>query len=104
MSAARRLNLFFQNVGRSQGWHKTEGTIDIGSMCYVIVTGRSLLWTLLSLAALMAVLSGLITPRWLVGPATIKETSKYSPLNLIGYRNHFQVQYIPYLRHTLESD
>jgi len=46
-------------------------------MCYVIVTGRSLLWTLLSLAALMAVLSGLITPRWLVGPLTIKDTSKY---------------------------
>lgn len=45
-------------------------------MCYVIVTGRSLLWTLLSLTALMAVLSGLITPRWLVGPPTIKDTSK----------------------------
>ncbi|XP_053978552.1 LHFPL tetraspan subfamily member 2 protein [Hylaeus anthracinus] len=43
-------------------------------MCYVIVTGRSLLWTLLSLVALMAVLSGLITPKWLVGPRTIKDT------------------------------
>lgn len=44
-----------------------------GSMCYVIVTSRSLLWTLLSLAALMAVLSGLITPKWLIGPQ-IKDT------------------------------
>jgi len=73
--------------GRSPGWHKAEETIDTGSMCYVIVTGRSLLWTLLSLAALMAVLSGLITPRWLVGPPAIKETSKYPPLELIGYRD-----------------
>ncbi|KAK2584814.1 hypothetical protein KPH14_007127 [Odynerus spinipes] len=43
-------------------------------MCYVIVTGRSLLWTLLSLAALMAVLSALLTPKWLIGPHTIKDT------------------------------
>lgn len=47
-----------------------------GSMCYVIVTSRSLLWTLLSLVALMAVLSGLITPKWLIGPQ-IKDTSNY---------------------------
>lgn len=47
-----------------------------GSMCYVIVTGRSLLWTLLSLVALMAVLSGLITPKWLIGPQ-MKDTSNY---------------------------
>ncbi|XP_043263281.1 LHFPL tetraspan subfamily member 2 protein [Colletes gigas] len=49
-------------------------------MCYVIVTGRSLLWTLLSLVALMAVLSGLITPKWLVGPHTIKDTINGSEL------------------------
>ncbi|XP_015608328.1 LHFPL tetraspan subfamily member 2 protein [Cephus cinctus] len=52
-------------------------------MCYVIVTGRSLLWTLLSLAALTAVLSALITPRWLIGPPTTKHTKNgtvlYSP-------------------------
>lgn len=54
-------------------------------MCYVIITGRSLLWTLLSLAALMAVLSGLITPRWLVGPPTIKDTSKYFLFHLGRY-------------------
>ena len=49
-------------------------------MCYVIVTGRSLLWTLLSLAALMAVLSGLITPKWLVGPLMIKDTKNGTEL------------------------
>lgn len=49
-------------------------------MCYVIVTGRSLLWTLLSLVALMAVLSGLITPKWLVGPETIKDTKNGTEL------------------------
>ncbi|PBC29508.1 Lipoma HMGIC fusion partner [Apis cerana cerana] len=48
-----------------------------GSMCYVIVTGRSLLWTLLSLVALMAVLSGLITPKWLIGPQ-MKDTKNGS--------------------------
>lgn len=53
-----------------------------GSMCYVIVTGRSLLWTLLSLVALMAVLSGLITPKWLIGPQ-MKDTSNYFPLVLL---------------------
>ncbi|XP_066587747.1 LHFPL tetraspan subfamily member 2 protein [Prorops nasuta] len=49
-------------------------------MCYVIVTGRSLLWTLLSLVALMAVLSALITPRWLVGPLTIKDSNNGTEL------------------------
>lgn len=49
-------------------------------MCYVIVTGRSLLWTLLSLAALMAVLSALLTPKWLVGPHTIKDTKNGTEL------------------------
>ncbi|KAK0084571.1 hypothetical protein PV325_006774 [Microctonus aethiopoides] len=43
-------------------------------MCYVIVTGRSLLWSLLSLVALMAVLSALITPKWIVGPPKISDT------------------------------
>ncbi|XP_034950271.1 LHFPL tetraspan subfamily member 2 protein [Chelonus insularis] len=50
-------------------------------MCYVIVTGRSLLWSLLSLVALMAVLSALITPKWIVGPHQIKKntTDLFSP-------------------------
>lgn len=34
----------------------------------MIVTSYSLLWTLLSVVAFTAVLSALITPRWLVGP------------------------------------
>ncbi|XP_078032594.1 LHFPL tetraspan subfamily member 2a protein-like [Augochlora pura] len=43
-------------------------------MSYVIVTGRSLLWTLLSLTALLAVFSGLITPKWLIGiPQVVKD-------------------------------
>ncbi|XP_058798354.1 LHFPL tetraspan subfamily member 2 protein [Phymastichus coffea] len=42
--------------------------------CYVIVTGRSLAWTLLSLLAFMAVLSAVITPRWLVGPPKTIDT------------------------------
>ncbi|XP_077993291.1 LHFPL tetraspan subfamily member 2 protein-like [Glandiceps talaboti] len=37
-------------------------------MCYVIVTCRSLLWTLLSIAAALAMAAAIITPQWLVGP------------------------------------
>ncbi|XP_070537362.1 LHFPL tetraspan subfamily member 2a protein-like [Ptychodera flava] len=37
-------------------------------MCYVIVTCRSLLWTLLSIAAALAMTAALITPQWLIGP------------------------------------
>ena len=36
-------------------------------MCYVIVTCRSLLWTLLTLAATLVVVASIITPQWLVG-------------------------------------
>ncbi|XP_046741258.1 LHFPL tetraspan subfamily member 2a protein [Diprion similis] len=42
-------------------------------MCYVIVTGRSLFWTLMSLSAVLAMWSALMTPRWLVGPPTSKD-------------------------------
>ena len=46
-------------------------------MRYVIVTCRSLAWTLLSLVAFMAVLSAVITPKWLVGPPKTKGWSNY---------------------------
>lgn len=78
--------VYLSDIERLEGWHSMKNQ-SIGSMCYVIVTGRSLLWTLLSLAALMAVLSGLITPRWLVGPPTIKDTSKYFLFILSVIRN-----------------
>ncbi|XP_063227832.1 LHFPL tetraspan subfamily member 2 protein [Bacillus rossius redtenbacheri] len=41
-------------------------------MCYVIITARSLLWTLLTLAATLALVSAVLTPRWLVGPRPFK--------------------------------
>lgn len=37
-------------------------------MCYVIVTARSLLWLLLSLLALVIMLSAFMSSSWLVGP------------------------------------
>lgn len=40
-------------------------------MCYVIITGRSLAWLLLSLAAFMLILTGIMTPKWLLGPPVI---------------------------------
>lgn len=44
----------------------------IRQMCYVIVTARSLLWTLLTVVATMAVLSAVLTPKWLIGPPRLK--------------------------------
>ncbi|XP_043288761.1 LHFPL tetraspan subfamily member 2a protein [Venturia canescens] len=49
-------------------------------MCYVIVTGRSLLWALLSLVSFMAVLAAVITPKWIVGPPIINTTRNGSKL------------------------
>ncbi|CAG5052960.1 unnamed protein product [Parnassius apollo] len=40
-------------------------------MCYVIITGRSLAWLLLSLAAFMLLLTGIMTPKWLIGQPVI---------------------------------
>ncbi|CAH1789276.1 unnamed protein product [Owenia fusiformis] len=37
------------------------------AMCYVIVTCRSMLWTLLTVAATLAIAAALITPQWLIG-------------------------------------
>ncbi|KAL8568455.1 hypothetical protein ACOMHN_065613 [Nucella lapillus] len=36
-------------------------------MCYVIVTCRSMLWTLLSIASFMMLLAAVTSPQWLVG-------------------------------------
>ena len=38
-------------------------------MCYLIITGGSLIWFLLSLIADMLVISAIVTPKWLVAPA-----------------------------------
>lgn len=38
-------------------------------MCYLIITSGSLVWFLLSLVADMLVISALVTPKWLIGPA-----------------------------------
>lgn len=38
-------------------------------MCYVIVTSRSLLWLLLSLLALLIMLSAFMSASWLIGPS-----------------------------------
>ncbi|XP_060808772.1 LHFPL tetraspan subfamily member 2 protein [Amyelois transitella] len=52
-------------------------------MCYVIITGRSLTWLLLSLVSFMLILTGIMTPKWLMGqPMVINEnniTSFYVP-------------------------
>ncbi|XP_022254840.1 lipoma HMGIC fusion partner-like 2 protein [Limulus polyphemus] len=36
-------------------------------MCYVIVTSRTLLWTLLTIATFLAMVAAVITPSWLIG-------------------------------------
>lgn len=37
-------------------------------VCYLIVTARTLLWTLLTIAATLAMLAAVVTPMWLMGP------------------------------------
>lgn len=52
-------------------------------MCYIIVTGKSLLWALISLIALLLMLSALVSPKWLLGvPKDVtvgNQTTKYTP-------------------------
>lgn len=36
-------------------------------MCYVIVTSRSMLWTLLTIASTLTIIASVITPQWLIG-------------------------------------
>ncbi|KAL0809703.1 hypothetical protein ABMA28_011216 [Loxostege sticticalis] len=52
-------------------------------MCYVIITGRSLAWLLLSIVAFMLIISGIMTPKWLLGQPVITNennvTSFYVP-------------------------
>ncbi|XP_046475810.1 LHFPL tetraspan subfamily member 2a protein [Neodiprion pinetum] len=50
-------------------------------MCYVIVTGRSLFWTLMSLSAVLAMFSALMTPRWLAGPPTSEDIENATALH-----------------------
>ncbi|XP_037813570.1 LHFPL tetraspan subfamily member 2a protein isoform X2 [Lucilia sericata] len=38
-------------------------------MCYLIITGGSLVWFLLTLTADMFVISAIVTPKWLIAPA-----------------------------------
>ncbi|XP_061400736.1 LHFPL tetraspan subfamily member 2a protein [Musca vetustissima] len=49
-------------------------------MCYMIITGGSLVWFLLSLVADMFVVTAIVTPKWLIGPTAhpITLTTKYT--------------------------
>ena len=52
-------------------------------MGFIIVTSRNIIWLLLSLTAVMALVAGVITPRWLVGyehfPDKNSTKDAYSP-------------------------
>ena len=55
-------------------------------MCQVIVTARSLLWVLLSLIAVLAIISAILTPRWLIGPSQYKlESGKKLKIKKLFY-------------------
>lgn len=36
-------------------------------MCYVVITTRSIIWTLLTIATAVAMIAAVITPKWLIG-------------------------------------
>lgn len=40
-------------------------------MGYVVITGRSLFWFLLTLVAAMLIISSTVQPKWLIGPDVI---------------------------------
>ncbi|XP_021936403.1 lipoma HMGIC fusion partner-like 2 protein isoform X2 [Zootermopsis nevadensis] len=73
----------------------------IRQMCYVIVTARSLLWTLLTVVATMAVLSAVLTPKWLIGPPRLKPSvGLYNRCT----RSHGRQHCGPFSLHGLATD
>lgn len=67
-AGSRVVFLFLLNKFLTQIKRKTKITEKPLKMCYVIITGRSLAWLLLSLVAFMFLLVGIMTPKWLLGP------------------------------------
>ncbi len=64
-------------------------------MCYVIVTARTLIWTLLSIAATLSMLAAIWTPTWLIGPPKkfnkqiLAKISDISVINNNNINNNF---------------
>lgn len=46
--------------------------------CYVIVTTRNILWMVLSVVATLAVITGIMTPKWLYGRSRIFDDQTYN--------------------------
>lgn len=46
--------------------------------CYVIVTTRNILWMVLSVVATLAVIAGIMTPKWLYGKSRIFDDQAYN--------------------------
>lgn len=46
--------------------------------CYVIVTTRNILWMVLSVVATLAVITGIMTPKWLYGRSKIFDDQTYN--------------------------
>ncbi|XP_055374568.1 LHFPL tetraspan subfamily member 2a protein [Condylostylus longicornis] len=52
--------------------------------CYILITGCSLFWFVLSLIADLLIVSSIVTPKWLIGPTLEVEHSSSS--NVTAYR------------------
>ena len=50
--------------------------------CYVIVTTRNILWMVLSVVATLAVITGIMTPKWLYGRSIIFDDQAYNSSNV----------------------
>lgn len=46
--------------------------------CYVIVTTRNILWMVLSVVATLAVIAGIMTPKWLYGRSVLFDDKNYN--------------------------
>lgn len=61
-------------------------------MCYVVVTCRTLCWTLLSLASCLIVTAAVVSPQWLLGPPpevpTLELTDEGRATDIVYIRRH----------------
>lgn len=46
-------------------------------MGFVVITGRSILWTFLSLVATLCMLTALLSAKWIIGPHKMQGNARY---------------------------
>ncbi|CAD7014967.1 LHFPL tetraspan subfamily member 2a protein [Ceratitis capitata] len=69
-------------------------------MCYIIITGGSIVWFVLSLIADMLIVSAIVTPKWLIGPnPTFVSIDSSSSARLLSQNDTQLIVPIPSVRY-----